>query len=211
MLVSLALTGVTQALLSAFTSFPLLGNLPFLGRAIGFIGGLVVTLLLSTLVFALLFKYLPDTRVRWNDVWLGGLFTAIIWELAKRLLAFYIDYSSRSFSAYGAIGTILVLMLWVYFSSQILFMGAEFTEVYSRRHGSRAAQPGPKPEVQPAPAADVEPAVAQSPAHSTGTVVAATGAGVLVGALGALLAALVALIIGARRAAASVARRVSRN
>ncbi|HEX5689394.1 MAG TPA: YihY/virulence factor BrkB family protein, partial [Roseiflexaceae bacterium] len=124
MLVSLALTGVTQALLSAFSDVPLLGNLPIVGRAVGFVGGLAVTLLLSTLVFALLFKYLPDTRVLWGDVWLGGLFTAIIWELAKRLLAFYIDYSSRSFSAYGAIGTILVLMLWVYFSSQILFLGA---------------------------------------------------------------------------------------
>jgi membrane protein len=207
MLVSLALTGVTQALLSAFNDIPVLGSLPVVGRAIGFVGGLAITLLLSTLVFAVLFKYLPDTNVRWGDVWLGGLLTAVIWEIAKRLLALYIDYSSRSFSAYGAIGTLLVLMLWVYFSSQILFLGAEFTEVYTRRHGSRAAQPErrPEPKTEPQP----EPAAAPQPAHSTGTVVAATGAGLLVGALGTLIAGLVALIIGARRAASSVARRVN--
>jgi len=201
MLISLALTGITQALLGTFSTIPVVGGV------VGFAGGLVVTLLLSTLVFALLFKYLPDIRVRWSDVWLGGLITAILWEIAKRLLAMYISYSSQSFSAYGAIGTLLVLMLWVYFSSQILFLGAEFTEVYTRRYGSRAVQPAPKPAPEPPP--EKAPAPPPQPAHSTGTVVAATGAGVLVGVLGALVAGLVALIIGARRAAASVARRVT--
>ena len=63
--------------------------------------------------------------------------TAVVWELAKQVLAFYIGWSSFS-SAYGVISTLLVAMAWIYFSSQILFMGAEFTKVYARRYGSRA-------------------------------------------------------------------------
>jgi membrane protein len=212
MMVSLALTGVSRALLNV------LRDVPVIGGAFGYIAGLLITISISTLVFALLFKYLPNTRVRWNDVWLGALLTAIIWEIAKRLLALYIDYTSRSFSAYGAIGTILVLMIWVYFSSQVLFLGAEFTEVYSRRHGSRAPKPEPVPEPPPAPAPPPTPVplrvVAPSPsAHSTGVVAAATGAGLLVGALGTLIAAAVAMIFGARRAitsVTSVARRTKR-
>jgi membrane protein len=200
MLVSLALTGITQALLGAFKDIPVVGG------SVGFVGGLLVTLLLSTLVFALLFKFLPDTRVRWGDVWLGALVTAIVWEIAKRLLALYIEHSSYA-SAYGAVGTLLVLMAWVYFSSQVLFLGAELTKVYSRRRGSRAPQPAPEPATVPEhPPVPVQ---APQPTHSTGTVVAATGAGLLVGALGTLIAGLAALIIGARRAASSVARRVN--
>jgi membrane protein len=204
MLISLTLTGVSRVLLNV------LQDVPVVGGAFGYFVGLLITVSLSTLVFALLFKYLPNTRVRWRDVWLGALLTAIIWEIAKRLLALYIEYSSRSFSAYGAIGTILVLMIWVYFSSQVLFLGAEFTEVYSRSYGSRAPQPEPAPEPPPAPT----PLPARAPlpmptmpasAHSTGVVAAATGAGLLVGALGTLIAAIVAVIIGARRAVSSVA------
>jgi membrane protein len=198
MLISLILTGVSRALLNV------LQDVPVVGGAFGYITGLLITVSISTLIFALLFKYLPNTRVRWSDIWLGALLTAIIWEIAKRLLALYIEYTGRSFSAYGAIGTILVLMVWVYFSSQVLFLGAEFTEVYSRRHGSRA----PKPEPAPDPPPELAPLPMPSPpapAHSTGVVAAATGAGLLVGALGTLIAAIVAVIIGARRAASSVA------
>jgi membrane protein len=202
MLVSLALTGVSQALLGV------LKEVPVVGGVFGYVLGLLVTVSLSTLVFALLFKYLPNTRVRWRDVWLGALLTAIIWEIAKRLLALYIDYTSRSFSAYGAIGTLLVLMIWVYFSSQVLFLGAEFTEVYSRRQGSRAPQPAEEPQ-PPAkwapPPMPPPPAPARSTVRSTGVVAMATGAGLLVGALGTLIAAAAALIIGVRRALASLA------
>jgi membrane protein len=136
LLLSLVLTGITQALLGA------LSHLPLIGGAAGFMLGLAVTLLLNTLIFALLFKYLPETEVPWGDVGLGALVTALIWEIAKRVLALYVERSSYV-SAYGTIGTVLVLMAWVYFSSQILFLGAEFTEVYSRRRGSRRAQAAP--------------------------------------------------------------------
>ncbi|HXG68753.1 MAG TPA: YhjD/YihY/BrkB family envelope integrity protein, partial [Blastocatellia bacterium] len=83
---------------------------------------------------------------QWADVLPGAFVTAVIWEVGKRALALYIGYSSYV-NAYGAVGTSLVLMAWVYFSSQILFLGAEFTEVYSRRYGSRAA----RPVLQPSP------------------------------------------------------------
>jgi uncharacterized BrkB/YihY/UPF0761 family membrane protein len=80
----------------------------------------------------------------------------VIWEVAKRALTFYLQ-GSNYVDAYGAVGAALVLMAWVYFSSQILFLGAEFTEVYSRRYGSRRSQPiseeEEKPRVMPAQAA----------------------------------------------------------
>jgi membrane protein len=208
LLVSLALTGVTQALLSGAKQLPLLGSLAE-NPAVSFIIGLVITLILNTLIFALLFKYLPDTRVRWGDVWLGALATALIWELAKRLLALYIGGSSYA-SAYGAIGTVLVLMAWIYFTSQVLFLGAEFTQVYSRRHGSRASQAQPAPAVAPQPAPRPTPPPAAQPGPSTGTVAAATGAGLLIGVIGGAIAGTAALIIGTRRAASSVTRRLRR-
>lgn len=129
LLVSLVLTGLTQWLL-AFVS-----DLPLVGAYVGLVIGMVITLALDTLIFALLFKYLPKTKVLWSDVLLGALVTAVVWEIAKRLLALYIARSSYV-SAYGAVGTALVIMIWVFFSSQVLFLGAEFTEVWSRRHNN---------------------------------------------------------------------------
>ena len=134
--ISLVLTAVTNAGLQGATT--LLG-IPqgALATTISFLGQLLVTLAVNALIFALLFKYLPATRVAWGDVWGGALSSAVVWEVAKQLLAFYIGWSSFS-SAYGAISALLVAMAWIYFSSQILFMGAEFTKVYARQYGSRA-------------------------------------------------------------------------
>ena len=134
--ISLVLTAVTNAGLQGATT--LLG-IPqgSLATTISFLGQLLVTLAVNALIFALLFKYLPATRVAWGDVWAGALSSAVVWEIAKQLLAFYIGWSRFS-SAYGAISTLLVAMAWIYFSSQILFMGAEFTKVYARQYGSRA-------------------------------------------------------------------------
>ena len=136
LVLSLVLTAVTNAGLQGATT--LLG-IPqgALATTISFLGQLLVTLAVNALIFALLFKYLPATRVAWGDVLIGALSSAVVWEVAKQLLAFYIGWSSFS-SAYGAISTLLVAMAWIYFSSQILFMGAAFTKVYSRRYGSRA-------------------------------------------------------------------------
>lgn len=192
LLVSMALTGVTQALLG------LLSGLPIVGGALGFVIGLVVTLALNALIFALLFKYLPDTKVYWRDVWVGALVTALLWELAKRLLAFYIGRSSFA-SAYGAIGTLLVVMAWIYFSSQVLFLGAEFTEVYSRRHGSRT---NVTKTVGPPPIGVISAPPQAVAAQGSPSVGVATGTGLLIGAVGGMIAGVAALVIGARRAAA---------
>jgi membrane protein len=91
-----------------------------------------------SLVFALLFKYLPDTQVEWRDVLIGGVLTAVLWTVGQYLLTFYFTLSS-SFSSYGIIGGVLAFLVYVYYSSQILFFGGEFTQVYARTHGSRSA------------------------------------------------------------------------
>lgn len=133
LIVSLALTGVTQALIGG------LSHLPLIGGGLGYLAGLFVTVLLNAFIFALLFKYLPGTKIQWRDVALGAAVTAVMWELAKHLLALYIAHNNYV-NAYGTVGTVLVLMAWIFFSSQVVFLGAEFTEVYSRRHGSRSQQ-----------------------------------------------------------------------
>src|SRR5215217_4361560 len=191
LLVSMALTGITQVLLDSFQQIPLVGDVA------GFLIGLATTLLLYTLVFALLFKFLPNTRVRWSDVGLGAFVTAVLWDIGKNLLALYIGRSGQSWGAYGLVGTVLILMAWIYFSSQILFLGAEFTEVYSRRHGSRVPQAAERPA--PDPVAEARRALPPTPAPAAPDrrrVANATGAGLLVGLVGGVLAALAALAIG---------------
>lgn len=93
------------------------------------------SLAVLTLIFALLLKYLPQTFVAWSDVWLGAALTALIWTGLQSAIAYYIALSS--YKNYGAIGAILALVAWVYLSSQVLFLGGEFTSVYARRYGSR--------------------------------------------------------------------------
>ncbi|HEU5097953.1 MAG TPA: YihY/virulence factor BrkB family protein [Roseiflexaceae bacterium] len=203
LLVSMALTGVTQALLEGFKDLPVIGGLA------GFMIGIATTLLLNTFVFALLFRFLPDAKVRWGDVWLGAFVTAVLWEIGKYLLALYIGRSGESWSAYGLVGAVLILMAWIYFSSQILFLGAEFTEVYSRRHGSRAPQSAPEAQVEPTPApARVQPSA--GPARSHGRVANATGIGLLVGLVGGALAALATLAFGTLKAFAPLSRLIRR-
>jgi membrane protein len=89
-----------------------------------------------TLLFAMIFKYLPDVKIRWRDVWLGAAVTALLFTLGKFLLGLYLGRASVA-SAYGAAGTLVIIMLWAYYSSQILFFGAEFTQVYARSYGRR--------------------------------------------------------------------------
>jgi membrane protein len=97
---------------------------------------IVINLSVLTFIFALLFKYLPRTRVEWKDVWLGAVLTAVIWSLAQLAISYYIAWSS--YKDYGAVGSILALITWVYLSSLIVFTGGEFTAVFARHYGSRA-------------------------------------------------------------------------
>jgi membrane protein len=97
---------------------------------------LAVLLVLVTLLFAAVFRYLPDTHIAWRDVWIGAGLTALLFILGKVLLGLYFRHSVFA-SAYGAAGSLLVMLAWVYYSAQIFFLGAEFTHVIARRRASR--------------------------------------------------------------------------
>jgi membrane protein len=91
-------------------------------------------------LFAILYRYLPDVRLRWRDVAVGAFVTALLFTVGKFAIGFYLGHSSMA-SSYGAAGSVLVLLLWVYYSTQIVLLGAEFTRIYTRREGRR-----PRPE-----------------------------------------------------------------
>jgi membrane protein len=96
----------------------------------------VFSLAVITLLFAMMFKFLPDAKIAWRDVWIGALITAALFTLGKFALGFYLGRSGVA-SSYGAAGSLIVLLLWVYYSAQIVFFGAEFTQVYANRFGTR--------------------------------------------------------------------------
>jgi membrane protein len=88
------------------------------------------------LVLAVIFKILPDAKIRWRDVWVGAVITALLFALGKWALGLYLGSGSAA-SAYGAASSLITLLLWVYYSSQILLFGAEFTQVYADHFGAR--------------------------------------------------------------------------
>jgi membrane protein len=97
---------------------------------------LVLSILLITLLFAVIYKILPDVKIAWSDVWIGSTLTAILFTLGKFLFGLFLSHSTIR-SAYGAASSLAVILMWVYYSAQIFFFGAEFTHVYAKRHGSR--------------------------------------------------------------------------
>jgi membrane protein len=88
------------------------------------------------LLFAAMYRFLPNTRIEWHDVWIGAAVTSLLFNLGKLALGLYIGKSAVA-SSYGAAGAVLVLLLWVYYSGLIFYFGAEFTKVYADRYGSR--------------------------------------------------------------------------
>jgi membrane protein len=100
---------------------------------------LVISFGIITVLFALIFRYLPHTHVAWRDVWSGAAVTSFLFVIGKFLLGLYIGRAAVG-SAYGAAGSLVVILIWVYWSAQILFFGAELTQVYARSHGSRAGE-----------------------------------------------------------------------
>jgi membrane protein len=91
-----------------------------------------------TVMFALIYKYMPRVRVHWKDVWIGALITAALFTLGKSLIGLYIGRSSIS-SGFGAAGSLVVVLLWVYYSAQVFLLGAQFTWVFANRFGSRSS------------------------------------------------------------------------
>jgi membrane protein len=96
----------------------------------------VLSFAVITVLFALMFKYLPDAKIAWGDVWIGAAITALLFTIGKVLIGLYLGNASVT-SSYGAAGSLAVLLLWMYYSAQIFFLGAEFTQVYANRFGSR--------------------------------------------------------------------------
>jgi membrane protein len=96
---------------------------------------LAVSVAVTTGLFAVTFKVLPTARIAWKDVWLGSLVTAVLFSIGKSLIGLYLGKSAVA-SSYGAAGTLVVVIVWVYYSAQIFFYGAEFTREFARRSGS---------------------------------------------------------------------------
>ncbi len=135
LLVSLVITAGISA-----TEEMLASVLPFHELILQIIN-LVLSIAVITLFFALVFKFLPDAEIAWRDVWVGAFFTAVLFSLGKTLIGLYLG-SSAIASSYGAAGSLVLLLVWIYYSAQILFFGAEFTQVYANQLGSKIGPEG---------------------------------------------------------------------
>ena len=113
--------------------------LPF-GKTIASLLNTVISVALLSVLFAAIYKVLPDRRLEWRDVLVGAGVTAVLFTLGKSLIGWYIG-SSAVASTYGAAGALVVLLLWVYYSAQIFLLGAEFTKAYANQHGSTRNRP----------------------------------------------------------------------
>jgi membrane protein len=108
----------------------------------------VVSLALSSVLFAAIFKLMPNAHVAWSDVWIGAGVTAVLFQIGKVLISVYIGKAGTA-SAFGAAGSLAVLLLWVYYAAQIFLLGAEFTWVYANEQGSRRGLAAPPREDNP--------------------------------------------------------------
>jgi membrane protein len=96
-----------------------------------------ITFIVISTLFAIIFKILPDVKIHWKDVRSGAFFTAILFMIGKYLIGLYIEYSASSFSTYGAAGSLIVILIWIYYTAAILYIGAEYTQVYAEALGCR--------------------------------------------------------------------------
>jgi membrane protein len=103
---------------------------------------LIISLAAITLLFAAMFKVLPDARISWRSVWVGAAVTAVLFVIGKFAIGFYLGKSNPG-EAYGAAGSLAVLLLWVYYSSLIVLFGAEFTETWARERRGETIEPEP--------------------------------------------------------------------
>ena len=126
LVVSAALSGLSNYMSDVIPGIDLLWRLL----------NLTISFTVITFLFALMYKYLPDVKIKWSDVWIGAAITSVLFALGKYALGLYLGRSSFG-SIYGAAGSLMVLLAWIYYAAQILFFGAEFTQVYARRYGSQ--------------------------------------------------------------------------
>ena len=108
---------------------------------LGYVLNYVVSLAVITTLIAMIYKILPDARMAWSDVWIGALVTSILFQVGKFLIGLYVGKAGVG-SPFGAAGSLAVLLVWIYYSSQVILLGAEFTHVWATHHGSHAPPGG---------------------------------------------------------------------
>jgi membrane protein len=101
----------------------------------------VVSFAVVAVLFALIYKVLPDVQIAWGDVWIGATITSLLFTIGKFVIGLYLGRSSLA-NAYGAAGSLVIILIWIYYSAQILFFGAELTQVYANKFGSRIRPAG---------------------------------------------------------------------
>ncbi|BAY90132.1 MULTISPECIES: YihY/virulence factor BrkB family protein [unclassified Tolypothrix] len=129
LLVSLVISAGLSAIVAFFSN--LVPGVDFLWQIVNFLLGFAIT----TVLFGLIFKVLPDVKITWGDVLIGASITSLLFSIGRFLLGQYLGNGSFG-STYGAAGSLVVILAWIYYAAQILFFGAEFTQVYARRYGS---------------------------------------------------------------------------
>ena len=124
---------VVTALLTVLSQFmgSMIGGAAFLGHLLD----IVVSFAFVTLLFAMIYKFVPDIQIQWKDVWIGAALTSVLFTIGKFVIGLYLG-SSGVTSPYGAAGSLITVLLWVYYSSVIFLLGAEFTQVYANTYGS---------------------------------------------------------------------------
>lgn len=131
LLVSLVINIVMSTLSDRITHF-----LPYVTTILLQIANLVLTLIVISVLFGIIFKVLPDVKIKWKDVRAGAIFTAFLFMLGQYAISVYLQYTAKT-STYGAAGSIILILLWIYYTAAILYIGAEYTQVYAEAVGSR--------------------------------------------------------------------------
>ncbi len=131
LLVALLINGLTEVFIHKLTEL-----FPKITAPTVYIFNLLLTFLITSFLFAIIFKFLPDAKIKWKHVRAGAFTTALLFLIGKFLIGYYLGHSKLS-SAYGAAGSVIVILLWVYYSAIILYFGAEFTKVYAAHTGTQ--------------------------------------------------------------------------
>jgi membrane protein len=125
---------IINAILAAFGDY--IGRYMIGYETILYIFNFALSFVIITVIFALMFKLVPDATIAWKDVWIGAAATSLLFSLGKFLIGLYLGHSAVG-SSYGAASSLVIFMLWIYYSAQVFLLGAEFTRVYSERFGSK--------------------------------------------------------------------------